>query len=424
MYFTKLNTKIMKRNFTLIVITIFMLFSPLFAQNDTIDGFVTYHNVGGGIDSTMVIISDNNGNALDTTFTDANGYYLFPNLSNGVYNIDFSTTKTPGGVTILDAVKVMLNILLPNHPNFNFDEMEELAADIDDDQDIDWNDFYGILSIYCGQDPGGWSFQSLTLSLPDTTSAKDRTGGNTGGTSDGDPDGSFDPGGKPFPYIISMDNGTLYAETNEEISIPVNLNLQDDIGPMGMEINYPGDLVNIVGLNHNNKNLKYFVTNNKIKLYWIDPSLRTSFNKLNNETLFEIKIQTTENFKQGTQIQFDIGRNSAFAKPKGERFENQISVLMPTIEWKPTLKASVTNYPNPCYNETFIEYAVPNNANVSLQVFNISGDLISNPVNDFQEAGQYKIEFKTNELEPGVYFYKLIMDASSKVELSKRFVKL
>ena len=71
------------------------------------------------------------------------------------------------------------------------------------------------------------------------------------------------------------------------------------------------------------------------------------------------------------------------------------------------------NYPNPFTYYTTIEYLVPENAFVSLQVFDIYGRLVSEEVNTQQIAGKYKIEFDANKLSKGLYFYQIQLQTES-----------
>jgi hypothetical protein len=65
------------------------------------------------------------------------------------------------------------------------------------------------------------------------------------------------------------------------------------------------------------------------------------------------------------------------------------------------------NYPNPFCGMTVIEYQLPVNCEVDLSVYDILGRKVSNLVNDFKEAGEYKVEFNTNSLPSGIYYYRL-----------------
>ncbi|HRE41934.1 MAG TPA: T9SS type A sorting domain-containing protein [Ignavibacteria bacterium] len=66
------------------------------------------------------------------------------------------------------------------------------------------------------------------------------------------------------------------------------------------------------------------------------------------------------------------------------------------------------NYPNPFNAGTKIRFAVKeNNAFVNLSVYDVSGRLIKNLVNDKFNAGEYEYLYDAEGLSSGVYFYSL-----------------
>jgi len=66
------------------------------------------------------------------------------------------------------------------------------------------------------------------------------------------------------------------------------------------------------------------------------------------------------------------------------------------------------NYPNPFNPTTNITYSVPQTEQVTLEVYNIMGELVSTLVNhQVQIAGAYTVTFDGQYLANGVYFYKL-----------------
>jgi hypothetical protein len=65
------------------------------------------------------------------------------------------------------------------------------------------------------------------------------------------------------------------------------------------------------------------------------------------------------------------------------------------------------NYPNPFNPVTKIKYEVPENTNVTLEVFDVLGRLIKTLVNENKSAGRYEVEFNASELSSGLYFYKI-----------------
>lgn len=65
------------------------------------------------------------------------------------------------------------------------------------------------------------------------------------------------------------------------------------------------------------------------------------------------------------------------------------------------------NYPNPFTGNTVIPYSVRENTKVSLKVFDGQGNLVKVLVDGFKTAGDYTVEFKSDDLTAGFYFYIL-----------------
>jgi hypothetical protein len=74
-------------------------------------------------------------------------------------------------------------------------------------------------------------------------------------------------------------------------------------------------------------------------------------------------------------------------------------------------------YPNPMTSSATISYTLAENSNVKLDVYDISGRLVSNVFNGNQAKGDQKATFERGNLTPGVYIYKL--QAGSQVETGK-----
>lgn len=67
------------------------------------------------------------------------------------------------------------------------------------------------------------------------------------------------------------------------------------------------------------------------------------------------------------------------------------------------------NYPNPFNPNTNINFSIPKNSLVNLDVFNSAGQKIANLINDRRDAGNYEISFDGSRygLSSGTYFYRL-----------------
>lgn len=67
----------------------------------------------------------------------------------------------------------------------------------------------------------------------------------------------------------------------------------------------------------------------------------------------------------------------------------------------------IYNYPNPVQTSTIFQYSLKKNTHVTLSFYNIKGQLVKTLVDKNQEVGIHAIEYDTEALSPGVYFYKI-----------------
>jgi photosystem II stability/assembly factor-like uncharacterized protein len=65
------------------------------------------------------------------------------------------------------------------------------------------------------------------------------------------------------------------------------------------------------------------------------------------------------------------------------------------------------NYPNPFNPTTTIEYSIPKNAFVTLQVFDLLGNTVVTLVNQVQNAGSHYVDFDGASRPSGIYLYRL-----------------
>ena len=74
------------------------------------------------------------------------------------------------------------------------------------------------------------------------------------------------------------------------------------------------------------------------------------------------------------------------------------------------------NRPNPANSTTTIDYVLPKNGNVVLQIVNLMGQVIDTPVDENQTPGMHSVNYNINKLSPGIYYYSLTFNKETLVK--------
>jgi hypothetical protein len=156
---------------------------------------------------------------------------------------------------------------------------------------------------------------------------------------------------------------------------------------------------------------------NGVTLSWGDFSFGESFNlyradaagnfvKLNEEPLPGNSSFVDENVVRGGTYNYKFGIIH----------EDGSEQLFGPMTARPGLRKTVASLmpsvPNPMKNEASIRYSIPNDTEVSLKVYDMTGALVKTLVNESVTAGEYTVTWNgTNEVGSevanGVYFYRL-----------------
>jgi N-acetylneuraminic acid mutarotase len=112
-----------------------------------------------------------------------------------------------------------------------------------------------------------------------------------------------------------------------------------------------------------------------------------------NYSFIDSRVNTGTYFYRLKQIDFD----GTFA------YSDEIMV-----EVTPPLSFTLEqNFPNPFNPTTTIYYKLPENAFVTLKVFDILGNEVATLVNEAKEAGNHIVDFDASEISSGIYFYTI-----------------
>ncbi|MBT3209181.1 MAG: T9SS type A sorting domain-containing protein [Bacteroidetes bacterium] len=106
-----------------------------------------------------------------------------------------------------------------------------------------------------------------------------------------------------------------------------------------------------------------------------------------------------------------------------ENFEsNGISVVGKLALSENVSYALNQNIPNPFAKSTKIDFYLPEDTYVQINVYNVLGELLENVVSNNYSAGSHSVEFFANDHAAGSYFYKIVTDnfvATKQMSISK-----
>jgi len=177
---------------------------------------------------------------------------------------------------------------------------------------------------------------------------------------------------------------------------------------------------NIIQVDSSNKSLIYAISTSNNKAY------NYSFSNSSGE--FGLRDLPYGNYKLVTdKIGFNSSTsNNFYINSAQDSVANIDLLLLPTsVEHFNQIVSKFTlsqNYPNPFNPYTQIDFAMTNDDYITLTIYNLLGQIVSEIVNGYFSAGIYKVIFDASQLSSGIYIYQLKSSSNmiaKKMELLK-----
>ena len=119
---------------------------------------------------------------------------------------------------------------------------------------------------------------------------------------------------------------------------------------------------------------------------------------------------------------FGVNSKKVFYRLKQIDFNGQFEYSSEVeVNIPPAVFRLEQNFPNPFNPSTKIRFGLPVEAYTSLRIYNFLGECVEELLNEVREAGYYEVEFNTDNLSSGIYFYSLI---SGKFQETKKMMLL
>jgi hypothetical protein len=65
------------------------------------------------------------------------------------------------------------------------------------------------------------------------------------------------------------------------------------------------------------------------------------------------------------------------------------------------------NYPNPFNLQTTLRYQLPVDGNITLDIVDLNGRVVRTILNEYKQAGTYRITWNAQNISSGIYFFML-----------------
>ena len=132
-------------------------------------------------------------------------------------------------------------------------------------------------------------------------------------------------------------------------------------------------------------------------LYSFDPDLTTRW----SEPISNVNIGGPAIGQNGTLVV--CGTGTDVRAYRGAPLDVEEDRQIPYIT---TLKL-LQNYPNPFNATTKIEYELPSQATVSIEIYDLIGRRVTALLNELQPAGHHQVVWNAKDQSSGTYFYRI-----------------
>jgi hypothetical protein len=209
-----------------------------------------------------------------------------------------------------------------------------------------------------------------------------------------------------------LDAGAALPAVGEEISVAVNLEDYVEIRGYGLNVEFDSELLEFVeprvvdnALGEQSLAAPHAFTESDGNVAIVAFGETMGEGDLGLNLIFRTKQEIESSYIDVTSGALQDGSYGL------NRITSPVSIR---VETRPEVYALADNYPNPFNPETTIKYQLPEAGQVTLEVYNMLGQVVKTLVNNqFQNAGRYALQWDaTNNsgqpLSSGVYFYRIV----------------
>jgi large repetitive protein len=396
----------------------------------SVSGTYRYFNQAQTALANITVDLMQNNQVLFSAVTNAAGQYSFPLVQPGTYEVlAGSQMSTAGAINALDAGMVNAWGVTP----YTIEKVRFRAADVLYDDYLDAGDAVRINAYYIQQGNPPWaqpltkwsfwrsnesiSYNPFTESFyPTITVAGSPVVQDFFGLVTGDFNGSFVPGPAKSSGSIQLNNGQkMPVAPGSLIDLPVKVEQAMTVGAISLTATYPADRAEVMGVylyGNSNISIPYVAANGTLRIGWFGNagSLATG------QVLFSIRLKLADDLNTG-----DLVRIVAAEDPLNELGNAALNVIgnaglsVPELQVTTTgfdgsgdeLSVDVSCYPNPFRGSATIEYSLPVDGRVLVEVYDLLGQRLYLLNDTEMPAGTHRLDFDAGSWSTGVYLLRV-----------------
>lgn len=397
-----------------------------------VSGFFNYHNLANTPLNNVTVELHQSSVMIYSNITLPNGYYSFPNVCPGTYEVVATTGKsTIGSINSSDAVQVNIWGLAPN----TIEKVRFIAGDVMNNNVLNAADAGRILQYFVQNgNPlfavNAWSFWKTNDPIsvnnftdgtyPSITVLSSNVTQDFFGLVTGDFNRSFTPGTAKSGSSVTLSNqNSVQVGDDGFIQLPVSTLNDADVTAISLILSYPADKVEVVDVTLGENNTVPVMFNAQNGVLRIGYASVMPFMINSGDALLTLKLKALPGLTTGETVTFTLVQDilnelaGADYNPMAMSYLN-IAVVEGTVNVpvvKKSDKLDLSNYPNPFNGHTLFTYNLPVDGEVQLSIYDITGRKVNALVNEFQAAGEYTVNMTDILPGAGVYMANLTLNS-------------
>lgn len=386
-------------------------------------GTLTYNNAANTPLNSVNIFLWKNNEKVDSTLTNTNGSFTFPEMFQGSYYFTAQTQNSWGGVNGTDALKVLMHFANLSQITV---PIRLTGADVNNSNYINATDALGINRRFVELDTAfaisDWLFENQAggnvINMPNNNYSVQLYG-----LCAGDVNGSFIPSGAVDKNSAGIEidaSKSMKVMPGEEVFIPVSLPQDLQAGAISLTLSYPQEYLTVSEVIINQGTLLFCSRPGKLNISRVDLNPIQLFANL---PFIYIKAKISDNFSPGDRIEIENANYlSELSNRNGDPLEG-IVVSIPSIIYSENIKKEeLILFPNPARNYTSLNMMSAEDGSADIRVESLNGIILQKIENKPIKSGNNLIQIVLCELSPGEYLVKV--EFSSQMNRLSRILKL